>query len=413
MGLLSRDLFPAWNIVIEVKTMLVVPWIRWMRGIVEFKIQGEHSERFLNLLRKNNIPVFHIKRVNESVFAETFFRKYQEIRPFVRKTHVKVQIKSRKGFPFWVQKYAKRLGVLFGVLLFLGTVSLSGQFIWDITLDGVETLNEEDVFETLSELGLQRGKWKHSLDAEQIAMQLRHNYKEIGWATVNIVGSIAQVEIDERLEGEEIVEDKTPCNIVASRGGQIVQMEVYDGQKVLDKGSAVKKGDLLVSGIVKGSKENLILRHAKAKVLAEYSESHQVCIPMNQMLKIACGPTKTYYYLNLGNFRLPLFAFQKKPEMFYQDQFIRPIKIWGVRLPFNVTVQRITPAQIRKVSISKEKALQLAEIELKKWEENFPNREIVSRKIKCHQKSEMLIADANYLFREDIAQQENIHFNEK
>lgn len=63
-------------------------------------------------------------------------------------------------------------------------------------------------------------------------------------------------------------------------------MEVYDGQRVRQDGETVKKGDLLVSGVVANSKNKTILRHAEAKVLAEYSQSHEVSVPLTQTLKV-------------------------------------------------------------------------------------------------------------------------------
>ena len=57
-----------------------------------------------------------------------------------------------------------------------------------------------------------------------MAFRLRQEYHEVGWAAVNLVGSVAEVEISERNEGEEEVQDTEPCNIVAARGGQIVKI---------------------------------------------------------------------------------------------------------------------------------------------------------------------------------------------
>ena len=124
---------------------------------------------------------------------------------------------------------------------------------------------------------------------------------------INLVGGVAEVDISERQEGEEIVESNEPCNVVAARGGQIVRMEVYDGQRVRQNGETVKKGDLLVSGVVANSKNKTILRHAEAKVLAEYSQSHEVSVPLTQTLKVPQGGMENYRYLNIGPLRLPLF----------------------------------------------------------------------------------------------------------
>ena len=86
-----------------------------------------------------------------------------------------------------------------------------------------------------------------------------------------------------------MVEDSSPCNVVASRGGQIVSMEVYDGQKAVNKGDTVKQGDLVVSGVVVSSKGKTILRHASAKIMAEYPEQYQVTIALVGRAETDCG----------------------------------------------------------------------------------------------------------------------------
>lgn len=84
-------------------------------------------------------------------------------------------------------------------------------------------------------------------------------------------------------------------------------MEVYDGQKAVNKGDTVKQGDLVVSGVVVSSKGKTILRHASAKIMAEYPEQYQVTIALSEEQKLIAGGAKNYRYLNIGSLRLPLF----------------------------------------------------------------------------------------------------------
>ena len=230
-----------WNIVIEVKSMSLVSLLRFARGTVTFTVKGAFAERFLNLLSRNEIPVFHTRCTPEGYTAQTTVKHYRRIRPFVRKTHVRVRVVQRNGLPFWVQRYRRRVGLLVGIGLFCLCVGLSGQFVWSIELNGNQTVSDDAILQSLEEMGLHRGSWKKSLDVQKMAIRLRQEYHQVGWAAVNLVGSVAEVEISERNEGEEEVQDTEPCNIVAARGGQIVQMEVYDGEGLRKKGETVKK----------------------------------------------------------------------------------------------------------------------------------------------------------------------------
>ena len=262
-------------------------------------------------------------------------------------------------------------------------------------------------------MGLSRGSWKESLDVQKMAILLRQQYEQIGWAAINLVGGVAEVDISERQEGEEIVESNEPCNVVAARGGQIVRMEVYDGQRVRQDGETVKKGDLLVSGVVANSKNKTILRHAEAKVLAEYSQSHEVSVPLTQTLKVPQGGMENYRYLNIGPLRLPLFIVGAGEEESFSRAFTRPIRIFGITLPLDMTILQVIPAQQQMVDLSQEKAEYFAMQQLEAFEKEVPEREVVSRRISKTVSDGELVLKTDYVFREDIAQQEEILLDAK
>ena len=378
--------------------MSFVRFLRWVRGTVSFRVEGKFAERFLNLLSRSGIPVFQTRYTKEGFVAQTTVKKYFAIRPFARKTHVRVRIIERRGLPFLLRRWKRRKGLLVGVAAFLLLLFLSGQFVWEIQINGNQTVTDDEILQSLEEMGLSRGSWKESLDVQKMAILLRQQYEQIGWAAINLVGGVAEVEINERQEGEEIVESNEPCNVVAARGGQIVRMEVYDGQRVRQDGETVKKGDLLVSGVVANSKNKTILRHAEAKVLAEYSQSHEVSVPLIQTLKVPQGGMENYRYLNIGPLRLPLFIVGAGEEESFSRAF---------------TILQVIPAQQQVVELSQEKAEYFAMQQLEAFEKEVPEREVVSRRISKTVSDGELVLKADYVFREDIAQQEEILLDAK
>lgn len=393
--------------------MLLVRSLRFIRGSVTFEVKGKFAERFFNLLGRNGIPVFSVSPTKDGFYATTTVKKYFKIRPFVRKTHVRVHVVKRQGLPFLMKRYSKRIGLLAGVLVFVLVLLLSGEFVWEIRVNGNELVSEQEILQSLEEMGLKRGVWKNSLDVQKLALSLRREYHEIGWAAVNLIGSVAEIEIGERDEGDEVVEDSSPCNVVASRGGQIVSMEVYDGQKAVSKGDTVKQGDLVVSGVVVSSKGKTILRHASAKVMAEYSEQYQVTIALSEEQKLIAGGAKNYRYLNIGSLRLPLFLAGKKPDECFERVYTRPIKVFGIMLPFEMTVHQVIPAKTEMVTISKEKAREFAEQKFSEYERQKGDCQVISRKISEKAEGDSIIFTADYVFCEDIAKTEPILLNSR
>lgn len=389
---------------------MLVNILRFVRGTVTFEVRGDFAERFLNLLGRNGIPVFYTQWSDGGFVAQTTVKSYFRIRPYVRRTHVRVRVVKRQGLPFLMRRYSKRMGLIVGIALFILCINLSGGFVWEIQLNGNHLVPDDDILQTLEEGGLVRGSWKKSLNVNDLAMRLREAYPQIIWSAVNLVGSVAEVEISEQAEVEQ-PESTDPCNVVASRAGQIVRMEVYDGQAVLQKGDAVQKGQLVVSGVVKSTKGITILRHASAQVLVEYSEQKTVTVPLTQTLKVPDSGMVNLRYLNLGKLRIPLFLAGGKPQLCFERVFERPVRLFGITLPFDLTIHQVIPATQQTVTLTAEKAAQLAESELLSFERQTPERTVVSRKIKSSVRDNQLVMTAEYVFQEDAAQQEEILLN--
>lgn len=388
--------------------MALIQFLRWTRGTVRFRVEGKFAERFLNLISREGIPVFQTRCIDGGFEAETAAKKYRAVRPAARKTHARVRVIGRKGLPFLLRRWKKRTGLVVGAVICAALLILSEQFVWEIEVNGNRAVSDEAILQSLEEMGLRRGSWKDSLDVRQMAILLRQQYEQIGWAAINLVGTVAQVEVSERQEGEAVVESNEPCNVVASRGGQIVSMQVYDGQRAREDGETVKKGDLLVSGAVANAKNKTILRHADAQVLAEYSDTHTVSVPLTQTLKVPSGSHQNYCYLHLGPLRLPLFLVGDRGGERFAHTFTRPVRICGIDLPLDVTILQVTPAQMQQVTISEEKAYSFALQQLEEFEESVPERQVVRREIQRELSDGILTLHASYTFCEDIAQQEPI-----
>ena len=164
----------------------------------------------MNLLSRNEIPVFHTRCTPEGYTAQTTVKHYRRIRPFVRKTHVRVRAVQRNGLPFWVQRYRRRVGLLVGIGLFCLCVGLSGQFVWSIELNGNQTVSDDAILQSLEEMGLHRGSWKKSLDVQK--WQSGCGRSIIRWdGSGQSGGQRCEVEISERNEGRKRCRTPNPA----------------------------------------------------------------------------------------------------------------------------------------------------------------------------------------------------------
>ena len=73
------------------------------------------------------------------------------------------------------------------------------------------------------------------------------DFADISWVSVGIHGTDATIRLAETIGGVEIIDKETPCDIVASTDGVILQITAERGTPLVAAGDVVKKGDVLIS----------------------------------------------------------------------------------------------------------------------------------------------------------------------
>ena len=129
-------------------------------------------------------------------------------------------------------------------------------------------------------MGVSVGSFLPRMDFEAICNEYRLSHPEIAWMGMYREGTVLRVKILETASYEE--EEKPPyANIVAAADGVITDIAVSRGTAVVKKGQTVKKGDLLVSGVLIGNGQETLLS-AEAVVMGQREEEISVFIPYLQ-----------------------------------------------------------------------------------------------------------------------------------
>ena len=85
---------------------------RYLKGYVKIRITGYSPERFLNMCCFHGIRIWELKSVGNAYEMYISLAGFRKLRPFARKTHMRIYVTQRNGFPFFVQSYRHR-GALF------------------------------------------------------------------------------------------------------------------------------------------------------------------------------------------------------------------------------------------------------------------------------------------------------------
>ncbi len=139
-------------------------------------------------------------------------------------------------------------------------------FIWDISILGGHSYTEEAMIKFLKKNEVYMGIQKKNVDCQEIEELIRGTYRDIGWVSAEIKGTRLIIKITETNMPAPAVTATEPCHIVASKDAIITKIVTRTGTPMVEVGSVVKKGDILVSGVVNIIGDNDILLTKRAVI---------------------------------------------------------------------------------------------------------------------------------------------------
>lgn len=273
----------------------------WFLGILYVQARGRETERFVNLCRNHGIMLWglSVEEDREGISFYILLKDFYRLRKIVRKSKVFPVVKKRIGFPF-VLDYMKKnssffLGILcmFGILLFL-----SGR-IWEIKVSGQSYHTKESILKYLDKEGIYGGMSKKSLSCIRLREMLRKKYRDIGWISVEEKGCLVHIRIKEvRLIEKE--KKQKPGHLVAESSGTVVSIVTRKGTAKVKAGQKVKKGEILISGVVEvtGDGDTLVdtdYVHADGDVILQETKKYQSVLKKKYLKKQITGRERKVY----------------------------------------------------------------------------------------------------------------------
>jgi len=125
--------------------------IRYILGYVNISVEGYYIERFINVAISKNIFLWNTK-IRRSTHAEVNvgIKDFKRIKEVARKTQCRININAKCGVPFIMNRYRKRK--IFGIFLVLiiCLIYTQSMFVWNIQIEGIERIKEEEIIGELS-----------------------------------------------------------------------------------------------------------------------------------------------------------------------------------------------------------------------------------------------------------------------
>ena len=127
-------------------------------------------------------------------------------------------------------------------------------------------MTEEKLLDILSDKGISIGKFNKGINLEKIENEIKIENPEIAWIGIDIDGTNVKMQIKESIEIPKIIDENISSNIIAIQDAKITKLVVRSGTPRVTIGQDVKKGDILVEGVMEGKYKGMRDVHADADI---------------------------------------------------------------------------------------------------------------------------------------------------
>ena len=302
----------------------------FLTGYVIIKIEGKGIENFLNLLNSEKIYIRRLKkRGTQFSTGEINPAYYHRVKLFSRECGLKISVFKRGGMPFALLRLKRRKAFCAGFFAAVFILLFLCSRIWVISIDETDPEKRARLEAALTENGIVCGMPRRELKPFEVQKSVLGSHDEYSWFWIEVKGTVATVSVRYRKKPPKITDTYDICNLIAKKDGIIEKITVRNGNAEVEKGTAVTKGQLLVSGVLPNDIMSAMYVHADADVIARVKRSSEKSVSLITTERIKTGKTEKKYSACIfgKNFNL----FLKSPSFKHYDGNIREkrFKLFG------------------------------------------------------------------------------------
>lgn len=387
-----------------------------LSGTVKLKISSpDGCDRSADLItRLTNTVRYSGLTANEGVI--TLYTDRQSLKRIIliaEELEMSVHITERKGLYFLFSRYSARTGIFIGAFLALAVIIFLSNIVLRIEVYGNETISEKEIISILKDNGITYGTFIPSVDLRKVEISLQTSSDKLAWAGVRRMGFRIIAEVAEATEKPQMVSKERPCNIIAERDAQISSISVQNGMLISMKGDTVRKGELLISGVVAKEFRGAYYVHAIGEIKGKYREEISINQKLTDEITVYDEPF-TNRQLNIFGISLPLNNNRQLTGKYELSEYTDHIQMFTLTLPISVTYTEVLPYHKETVSYTEEQALALAEEKLTAYENNIltdNDAVILERELSAKTDENCVTLTADYILEGNIGRQSPIYFD--
>lgn len=242
--------------------------------------------------------MWNIKYIKDTVLIQVSYFDYLNILKIKTTNTIKVlDIKGIRKIKWLFNRY-KMFCIFFimsaVIVLILSNVIFKINYI-DIDPELEKVLNQELYLNNITTYSFKKSY--HKLNQIKASIKAKYNDK-IEWLEIEPNGVTYNIKAIKRVIDLKNLNNE-PSNIVADKDGILLSIVATSGEVVKNPGDYVKKGDVVVSGIIKNKEEIVEIKKSQANIYAETWYKVTIKHPITFEEKVRAGKNKNFYYIEV------------------------------------------------------------------------------------------------------------------
>ena len=279
-----------------------------LKGEVTARVESGFPERVLNICAEHGLAFWNVTWESGVSFTFSLTRRdWKRLRRLSRRLDCDLSPVAWRGTPFFLGRLRHRYGLWITLSLCTMALFYGSFFIWDFSIEGNETVSEQEILRALEGVGVEFGTFGYSVNSFQLRNNLLLALPKLSYIAINVRGCRAYVQVRERVEAPEIISRREVGNTIAKKDALITAIQPWDGEKQVLPGTVVKEGQLLISGVVENDYSGARFLRGMGEVYGRTWYTLQCAVPLTVMQKSYTGEETTRTAILIGKNRVNLY----------------------------------------------------------------------------------------------------------
>lgn len=318
-----------------------------MNGDVLLRVEGLMLERLIQRALNEGAQFRRVSRSgSRMLLLETDPDSAGIVLQLCERFSIACEVVARRGRDAMLRRLKQRGTLLAGVLTCLIVMSLALSRVWliDVELTGSRTASVRPIEQALDTLGIRAGMAKADVDPALLEDALSAVSPDFSFVGVRLQGVRLLVEVAPAVAAPEVYELDGGRDLVAACDGVVLSVNVLAGKACVAPGDTVVRGQVLIRGDERVTKEDTRSIAALGSVVARAWYAGSASLPTAQTELLFTGRSSLSSELRLMSFAWPLVDGETYP---LQETETEILPVGGLFLPLEIhrTTMRETCAR--------------------------------------------------------------------